>query len=85
MDSVCFTFPGMCVVFTYFWHITFFGGCLAVSGYAESQNRHAITCCSVMPKSLAGKSFPILAKLKIVPVLYSLPNLEHSLESEKYL
>jgi hypothetical protein len=49
---------GMCVVFTYFWHITFFGGCLAVSGYAESQNRHAVTCCLITPKSLAGKSDP---------------------------
>jgi hypothetical protein len=47
----------MCVVFTYFWHITFFGGCLALSGYAESQNRHSITCFPITPKSLAGESF----------------------------
>ena len=50
-------YTGACVVFTYIWHITFFGGCLAIAGYAEKQNRHAITCCVVMPKSQAGYNF----------------------------
>jgi len=27
---------------------------MAIAGYAEKQNRHAITCCVVMPKSQAG-------------------------------
>ena len=48
-------YTGACVVFTYFWHLTFFGGCMAVAGYAEKQNRHALTCCIVTPKSLAGQ------------------------------
>ena len=48
-------YTGACVAFTYFWHITFFGACMAISGYAEKQNRHAITCCVVMPKSQAGQ------------------------------
>merc|ERR1719319_2107651 len=30
---------------------TFVGGCMAIAGYAEKQNRHAITCCTVLPKS----------------------------------
>jgi predicted RND superfamily exporter protein len=47
-------YTGACVVFTYFWHLTFFGGCMAVAGYAEKQNRHALTCCIVTPKSQAG-------------------------------
>lgn len=48
-------YTGACVVFTYFWHLTFFGGCLAMAGYAEKQNRHALTCCVVLPKSQAGQ------------------------------
>jgi predicted RND superfamily exporter protein len=49
-------YTGACVVFTYFWHLTFFGGCMAVAGYAEKQNRHALTCCPVTPKSQAGQT-----------------------------
>lgn len=47
-------YTGACVIFTYLWHITFFGGCMAVAGYAEKQNRHALSCCVVLPKSQAG-------------------------------
>ena len=47
-------YTGTCVVFTYLWHLAFFGGCLALAGYAEKQNRHALTCCVVLPKSQAG-------------------------------
>ncbi|KAF0307599.1 Patched domain-containing protein 3 [Amphibalanus amphitrite] len=35
--------PGMSVVFTYLWHIFFFGACLALSGYAEQKNLHSVT------------------------------------------
>jgi len=47
-------YTGTCVIFTYLWHITFFGGCMAVAGYAEKNNRHALTGCVVLPKSQAG-------------------------------
>ena len=50
-------YTGACVVGTYLWHLTFFGGCMALAGYAEKQNRHAVTCCVVIPKSQAGKYF----------------------------
>jgi len=39
------------VAFTYLWHITFFGACMAIAGYAEKNNRHALTCRKVVPKS----------------------------------
>ena len=45
------------VIFTYLWHITLFGGCLALAGYAENSNRHSIACVKVLPKPLAGKSY----------------------------
>ena len=48
-------YTGACVVGTFVWHLTFFGGCMALAGYAEKQNRHAITCYPVLPKSQAGK------------------------------
>jgi hypothetical protein len=44
-------FSGTAVAFTFLWHITFFGGCMAVAGYAEKNNRHALTCMKVTPKS----------------------------------
>ena len=47
-------YTGACVIGTYVWHLTFFGGCMALAGYAEKQNRHAVTCCVVWPKSQAG-------------------------------
>ena len=51
------------VIFTYLWHITLFGGCLALAGYAENSNRHSIACVKVLPKPLAGKSY-ILCTIK---------------------
>ena len=48
-------YTGACVVGTYVWHLTFFGGCMALAGYAEKQNRHAVTCGVVKSKSQAGK------------------------------
>ena len=47
-------YTGACVAGTYIWHLTFFGGCLAVAGYAEKQNRHAVTCRVVIPTSQSG-------------------------------
>ena len=58
-------YTGACVIFTYLWHITFFGGCMAVAGYAEKQNRHALSCCVVLPKSQAGKT-----PYKLRPVVF---------------
>ncbi len=47
-------YSGFAVLCTYLWHLTFFGGLLAVLGYAEEQNRHAVTFQVVLPKSLSG-------------------------------
>ena len=58
-------YTGACVVGTYLWHVTFFGGCMALAGYAEKQNRHALTCWVVLPKSQSGKNLiNILPQLK---------------------
>ena len=56
ITTLCHSFVGTSVIFTYIWHITLFGACMAVSGYAERQNRHALTCRVVVPKSLSSKS-----------------------------
>lgn len=48
-------YTGVAVAFTYAFHITFFGGCMAVSGYAEEQNRHSVTCLPVLPRSQSDK------------------------------
>ncbi|CAG0900035.1 unnamed protein product [Darwinula stevensoni] len=47
------TYTGTAVVFLYFCHLTFFGGFLALTGYAEQANRHSITCFKVPAKSEA--------------------------------
>ena len=46
---------GMSVVFTYLWHVTFFGGCMAVFGYMEEQGRHGVTFRPVLPVSQSGQ------------------------------
>lgn len=46
---------GTAVLVTYVWHITFFGGCLAISGYMEKGQRHGLTCRKIKPKSEAGQ------------------------------
>ncbi|XP_076361930.1 patched domain-containing protein 3-like [Tachypleus tridentatus] len=46
-------YTAIAVLFTYIWHITFFGSCLAVSGYAEKRNLHGVVCIPTTPKSLA--------------------------------
>ena len=42
------------MAFTYIWHLTMFGGFLALAGRAEARNRHgALPCLKVTPKSLS--------------------------------
>ncbi|XP_053625980.1 patched domain-containing protein 3 isoform X2 [Plodia interpunctella] len=48
-------YSGLAVCFTFVWHLTFFAGCVAVSGYREKQNRHTITMLQVLPESRARK------------------------------
>lgn len=47
-------YTAVAVLFTYIYHITFFGGCMAFFGHAEKRNLHGLICVPVMPKSLAG-------------------------------
>ncbi|XP_047741343.1 patched domain-containing protein 3-like isoform X2 [Hyalella azteca] len=42
---------GISVLMTYVWHITLFGACLALSGRAEKQQLHNITCKRVKSSS----------------------------------
>jgi predicted RND superfamily exporter protein len=45
-------YSGISVGFIYIWHLTLFGGFLAIAGYAEKDNRHGLLCCvKVTPKS----------------------------------
>ncbi|XP_064454991.1 patched domain-containing protein 3-like [Ornithodoros turicata] len=51
-------YTAVAVLFTYLYQITFFGGCLALSGYAEEKNLHGLLCFPTMPKSQAkGQSW----------------------------
>lgn len=44
-------YSGFAVVFTFVFHLTFFTGCVAISGYCEQRNLHSIFCCKVQPLS----------------------------------
>ncbi|XP_043461962.1 patched domain-containing protein 3 isoform X1 [Leptopilina heterotoma] len=44
-------YSGFAVVFTFLFHLTFFTGCLAISGYCEQKNLHSVFCCKVQPLS----------------------------------
>ncbi|XP_076630786.1 patched domain-containing protein [Colletes latitarsis] len=44
-------YSGFAVVFTFLFHLTFFTGCVAISGYCEQRNLHSIVCCKVQPLS----------------------------------
>ncbi|XP_032673753.1 patched domain-containing protein 3 [Odontomachus brunneus] len=44
-------YSGFAVVFTFLFHITFFSGCVAISGYCERKNLHSVICCKVQPLS----------------------------------
>ncbi|XP_042239196.1 patched domain-containing protein 3-like isoform X2 [Homarus americanus] len=46
-------YTGTAVLVTYIWHITFFGGCMALAGHMEHGQRHGFTCRKVKPKSEA--------------------------------
>lgn len=48
-------FTGVAVLFTFLFHLSFFTGCIAVSGYCERQNRHSVLCCKIKPLSKAGE------------------------------
>ena len=42
------------MTFTYIWHLTLFGGFLAIAGELERRNRHGFFCCmQVAPLSLS--------------------------------
>ncbi|KAF0307910.1 Patched domain-containing protein 1 [Amphibalanus amphitrite] len=43
------------VAVTFAWHVLFFGACLALSGYAEQRNLHALTLRPVLPVSQSGQ------------------------------
>lgn len=47
-------YSSFAVFFIFVWHITFFAGCMALSGYSEQNNRHSLFCFKVKPISLAG-------------------------------
>lgn len=49
------TYSGFAVCFIFVWHITFFAGCMALSGYCEEKNLHSIFGCKVQPMSVAVK------------------------------
>ncbi len=49
------TYSGFAVCFIFVWHITFFAGCMAVSGYCEEKNLHSIFGFKVEPMSVAIK------------------------------
>ncbi|XP_068145808.1 patched domain-containing protein 3 [Drosophila tropicalis] len=49
------TYSVFAVCFTFIWHITFFAACMAISGYRERKNLHAIFGCKVQPMSVAIK------------------------------
>ncbi|XP_070168172.1 patched domain-containing protein 3 [Polyergus mexicanus] len=44
-------YSGFAVVFTFLFHLTFFSGCVAISGYCEQKNLHSVFCCKVQPLS----------------------------------
>lgn len=48
------------VLFTYIYQVTFFGGCMAISGIAEKRRLHAMFCVPTMPKSLASQYISFL-------------------------
>ncbi|XP_030375300.1 patched domain-containing protein 3 [Scaptodrosophila lebanonensis] len=49
------TYSVFAVCFTFVWHITFFAACMAISGYRERKNLHAIFGCKVQAMSVAIK------------------------------
>lgn len=48
---------GFAVVFTFLFHLTFFSGCVAISGYCEQKNLHSVICYKVQPLSKSSKYY----------------------------
>lgn len=48
-------YTAFAILFTYIYQITFFGGCMALSGYREERKLHPFTCLPVLSKSKAEK------------------------------
>lgn len=46
---------GVATIFTFIWHLTFFSGCVAISGYCEKKNLHSVFCFKVDPVSKSSK------------------------------
>ncbi|XP_023241938.1 patched domain-containing protein 3-like [Centruroides sculpturatus] len=44
---IIFTYMAVSFIFTYLYQLSFFGGCLVLSGYRESKNLHAVYCAPV--------------------------------------
>ncbi|UYV66120.1 daf-6 [Cordylochernes scorpioides] len=53
MQIFC-TYAAVAVIFTYIFQVTFFGGCLALSGFAEHKNLHSITFKPVLTRQAAA-------------------------------
>ncbi|XP_023234462.1 patched domain-containing protein 3-like [Centruroides sculpturatus] len=47
------------IIFTYIYGMTFFGGCMALSGYREETKLHPITCLPIKPLCLSEKRNPL--------------------------
>lgn len=48
-------FLDVAIVFTYLFFITLFGGCLALAGYQEQQQRPLISCQRIKSRSESGQ------------------------------
>ncbi|XP_023223469.1 patched domain-containing protein 3-like [Centruroides sculpturatus] len=73
-------YAATCICFTYFFQLTFFGGCLALSGYREEKGLNPISCKCVSERSIMYNyeeetqedSFMKFFKDKVAPfLLYS--------------
>ena len=48
-------YTAFAVAFCYFYQITFFAGCMVLTGRREARNLNPVTCTKATPKSQAGK------------------------------
>ncbi|KAL7301622.1 hypothetical protein TKK_0005631 [Trichogramma kaykai] len=48
-------YSGFAVIFTFVYHLTFFAGCVALSGYCEQDNLHSLICYPVQPLSKSSQ------------------------------
>ncbi|XP_023224626.1 patched domain-containing protein 3-like [Centruroides sculpturatus] len=48
-------YTAVAILFTYIYQITFFGGCMALSGYREERKLHPFTCLPVLSKYKSEK------------------------------